>query len=92
VSRRYRLPFLRANGFPSATSRGGASLEVTCVSPLDAVLLEMLLDRPAASPLAAAAACESAIEFACLLLELPVEDEVRFACARACAWARFFVD
>ena len=71
----------------------GGSLEVTCVSPLDAVLLDMLLDRPTASlPRAAAAACDSATEEPCLLLELPpVEEEVRLAWARACACARVFV-
>lgn len=93
MSRKYRLPFRRAKGLVSSTSVGGGSLDVTAVSPLDAVLLDMLLDRPTASPLAAAAACDSAIERTFLLLEeLPVEEDFRLACARAWAWERVLDD
>lgn len=55
-SPKYRLPLRRANGCLSSTSVGGGSDEVTIVRPLEPVWLEMLLDRPGASPFAAALA------------------------------------
>jgi hypothetical protein len=55
VSRRYRRPFRFENGRARSASVGGGSLDVTAVSPLEPVALDMLLDRPGCSPLAIAA-------------------------------------
>jgi hypothetical protein len=54
VSRKYRLPLRRVKGEGSSIVVG--SLELTVVSPLDSVLLEVLLDLGASSIFAAAAA------------------------------------
>ena len=70
MSRRYRRPLRRVKGRAPNSSLDASSLEVRAVIPLDAVLLEMLLDRPSASTLAAAAAaaalCSAATWRACL--------------------------
>jgi hypothetical protein len=56
MSRRYRRPLRRVKGRAPNSSLEAGSLEVRAVTPLDAVLLEMLPDRPRASALAAPAA------------------------------------
>jgi hypothetical protein len=87
VSRRYRRPFRRVKGRAPSSSLDAGSLEVRFVIPLDAVLLEMLLDRPC-SPLAAAAAaaalCSAATWRACLrsaALIAELEEDFRLAVA-----------
>jgi hypothetical protein len=86
MSRRYRLPFRRVKGRALNSSLDGGSLVVTAVIPLDPVVLEMLLDLPSASPLAAAAAalCSAATWRACLrsaALVPEFEEFFRFAAA-----------
>lgn len=96
VSRRYRLPFLLAKELTDdAPVDGAGSLEVVVVKALatDVVVLsERLLDRPAASPLAATAADESPPARTCLFLDpLPPEcEDLRFVWVAwaACACAR----
>ena len=64
---------------------GGGSLDVTAVRPLDSVVLDILLDLPACSPRAFAAARESADWRAFLRSELvpEVEEDLRCDCAAA---------
>lgn len=59
ASRKHRLPWRLANGFVSSAAEG-RSLDVTAVSPLEFVVSDILLERPAWSPRAAAAARASA--------------------------------
>lgn len=69
MSRRYRRPLRRVKGRALNSSLEVGSLEVRAVTPLEAVLLEMLPDRPRASLLVAAAAaalCSAATWRACL--------------------------
>jgi len=66
---------------------GGGSLDVTAVRPLDSVALEMLLERPGCSPLAAAVDRDSAVWRACLRSELvpEVDEDFRWAWEAAAA-------
>lgn len=78
MSRRYLRPFRFENGRARRESVGGGSLDVTAVRPLEPVVLDILLDRPGCSPLAIAAARDSADWRAFLRSELVPEVEEDF--------------
>jgi hypothetical protein len=61
MSRKYRRSCCLVKGRASSMSVGGGSLEVTIVRVLELVpaVLDMLLERPTFSPLAAAARCSA---------------------------------